>query len=406
MNRKKKIISISLVAIVIIALASFNVYARTRSEELHRSRAYEAYLAAQDVNRKLSWFTDMFYDNIYELNATLSPENSNSNESNLRVIEWKCDLLDHCAERSWIDINEDLLDLSRLRDYDKEIPFFNITAFDTVHEAIQEALEQVAWATMAKGDKDILNEAPAFLWKLYYVLGIDQVVSEQPKSKMEGVSWCFNELESYWYAESYYGRDNLPKYLTLPQTALEWAVGNATALHEELIRWDEYHTPLLRARFINHYLDVMKNLNDAEMKNDIQSEIDKPYNLTELFQWEHERLEFVPLNETFDRQTDPKEILAFGKGRCEEFSIVYIAACLTLGYDARLVTSVDVRTWDGLHVWAEVKSDGSWIHVDPSDQVWNQTSYYETWGWGEIGTTVRVYAFENGKYEDVSSRYK
>lgn len=246
---KKKIVSISLVTIVIIALASFNVYLSLEScrnyEELHKSRVYEAYLAAYDVNRKLSWLTGTFYDNIYELTAMLRPENSYYNESKVRVIEWKCDLLGYCAERFWIDVKGDLSDLRRLGHYDKEIPFFNTTAFNTVYAAIHEALGQVGWAMMGKGEEGILNETPAFLWELYYVLGVDQVVNGQPKSKMEGLSWCFNELESYWYAESYYGRGNLPKYLTLPQTALEWAVGNATALHQELVQWDKYHTPLL-----------------------------------------------------------------------------------------------------------------------------------------------------------------
>jgi len=191
MNRKK-LVSISLIGIVVVALASFVVYFYLESnrayEELHKSRVYEAYLAAYDVNRKLSWFTGMFYYNIYELTTMLRPENSHYNESKVRVIEWKCDLLDYCAERFWIDIKKDLTDLRRLAHYDKEIPFFNTTAFDTVYGVIREALGQVGWAMMGKGDEEILNETPAFLWELYYVLGIDQVVTGQPKSKMEGLS--------------------------------------------------------------------------------------------------------------------------------------------------------------------------------------------------------------------------
>ena len=248
MNRTK-IVSALLIAVLIIALASFSVYLSLEShrnyEELHKSRVYEAYLAAYDVNRKLSWFTGLFYDNIYELTTLLRPENSYYNESKVRVIEWKCDLLDYCAERFWIDIKGDLTNLRRLAYYDKEIPFFNTTAFDTVYGVIHEALGQVGWAMMGKGEAEILNETPAFLWDLYYVLGIDQVVTSQSKSKMEGLAWCFDEVESYWYAESQLGRSNLPKYLTQPQIALEWAVGNVTVLHQELIQRDKYHTPVL-----------------------------------------------------------------------------------------------------------------------------------------------------------------
>jgi hypothetical protein len=246
---RTKIVFISSIAIAIIALASVGAYFYVRSQsdlkELHKSRVYEAYLAAYDVSRKLGWFTGLYYDNIYEMDALLRPENSYYNESNVRVIEWKCDLLDYCAERFWIDVREDFSELRRLAYYDKEIPFFNTTAYNTVHGVIYEALGQVGWAMMGKGEAGILNETSAFLWELYYVIGIDQVVTEQPKSKLEGLTWCFNELESYWWAESQLEKGNLPTYLTQPQIALEWAVANATSLHQELAQWDKYHTPLL-----------------------------------------------------------------------------------------------------------------------------------------------------------------
>jgi len=48
------------------------------------------------------------------------------------------------------------------------------------------------------------------------------------------------------------------------------------------------------------------------------------------------------------------EIITYGKGKCEEFGIVYTALCLAHGYEARLVVSHIV---DG-HVWTEVKLDG------------------------------------------------
>lgn len=77
------------------------------------------------------------------------------------------------------------------------------------------------------------------------MLGVDQVEQEQPESGLLALYRCFSELYSYWYAESHYGKKNLPEYLTHPQTALERAVGIATALHQELIQWDKYHRALL-----------------------------------------------------------------------------------------------------------------------------------------------------------------
>lgn len=163
------------------------------------------------------------------------------------------------------------------------------------------------------------------------------------------------------------------------------------------------------SEFDDHYSAIMRNLNNLETKTTIGTNLTQAYNFTELFTWEHKFLEFVPFNQTFEeRYTDPVMILAYGKGRCEEFSILYVSACLALGYEARIVVArrfCELGDY-GLHVWAEVKMNGSWIHVDPSDSVWNQPSRYRTWGWGRIGFTVNIYAFEDGRIEEVSDGYK
>jgi hypothetical protein len=242
---KKKVVSILLILTMTVTLASFVVYFSLESNraygELHKSRVYDAYLDANDIAHKLGSFTYNFYDNIYELNALLRPENSKYNETKQRTIILKCELLETYAKRGWLDISRDLMDLRRLAYLDKEIPFFNVSAFETVYNVIREAFGQVEWATLGKGE-EILNETLPFLWELYYVLGVDQVEQYPPaESGLLALDWCFTELYGYWYAESHYGKENLPSYLTPPQTALEWSVGNATALHQELIQWDKYH---------------------------------------------------------------------------------------------------------------------------------------------------------------------
>ena len=168
--------------------------------------------------------------------------------------------------------------------------------------------------------------------------------------------------------------------------------------------------PLLeRTSYENHFLGIMKNLNGTETKSKVRSWFERDYNFTELYGWMHEKLEFVPVNETFERYTDPSEILESGKGRCEEFGILYVAACLAHGYQSRVITAVDVGNpinWIGQHVWAEVKS-GVWVHVDPSDRTWNEPYRYEAWVWGkDIGSKIKIYAFEDGKYEDVLISYR
>lgn len=160
--------------------------------------------------------------------------------------------------------------------------------------------------------------------------------------------------------------------------------------------------------FRSKYLGIMKDLNDSKLKADIRANLSQSYNFTDLYEWEWTRLRWVPENETFsNRPSDPRGILLNGKGRCEEFSILFVSASLALGYDARLVVAENIDNWSGLHVWAEAKDNGSWIQVDPSDRVWNQTSHYETWEWWkDVGLTVRIYAFENGKCEDITAQCK
>lgn len=165
-----------------------------------------------------------------------------------------------------------------------------------------------------------------------------------------------------------------------------------------------------RISFENHYLEIMKQLNSTESRTEVRSWFDAESNFTELYDWVHEKLEFVPFNETFERHTGPYEILDSGKGRCEEFSILYVAACLAHDYQSRLIASIDISnpiSLKGLHVWAEVELNTTWVHVDPSEKRWNEQYMYENWDWGkDIGSTVKVYAFEEGKCEDVTLDYK
>lgn len=234
---------------MIVTLASFVVYFSIESNrvygELHKSLVYGAYLDANDIARELGSFTYNFYDNIHRLNSSLRRETSVYDETKERIILGKCELLETYAERGWFDISRDLNDLRRLADLDKEIPFFNASVFETVYNVIREAFGQVEWATRGKGE-EILNETLPFLWELYYLLGVDQVEQYPPaESGLLALDWCFTELYGYWYAESKYGKGDILTGKTPPQTVLEWAVGNATALHQELIQWDKYHTSLL-----------------------------------------------------------------------------------------------------------------------------------------------------------------
>ena len=167
---------------------------------------------------------------------------------------------------------------------------------------------------------------------------------------------------------------------------------------------------LVRFGFENRVLGIMNQVNSTESKTEVRSWFDSELNFTELYDWVHEKLRFVPINESFARHDNPTAILESGEGRCQEFSILYVAACLAHGYQSRLVTSVNISNPFSLrvpHAWAEVKLNSTWVHVDPSDKRWNEPYMYENRSWGEnIDSTVRIYAFEEGKYEDVTLNYK
>ncbi len=153
------------------------------------------------------------------------------------------------------------------------------------------------------------------------------------------------------------------------------------------------------------YLGVMKNLNSSQTRTQMASKLNPKYNQTDLFAWEGSKLKFANDPSWYE---DPFQILASGDGICVQWSIVYVSACLALGYQSRLVVAVDTSTWTYIHTWAEDYYHGSWVHVDPSDKVWNDPSRYQgpSWSWGKyIGTTVRVYAFEDGAFQDVTATY-
>jgi len=158
--------------------------------------------------------------------------------------------------------------------------------------------------------------------------------------------------------------------------------------------------------FQAYYLGIMKNLNSSETKTYMLDKINGTYNFTELLNWTGQHLNWS--EENFVRYSNPQQILDQGKGRCEEFAIVYVSACLALGYEARIVVARQfyLGLVRGFHAWAEVKWNGVWTQADPSPTpFWNDTSRYKSWPW-EPRATLVVSAFEDNRIEDVSARYR
>lgn len=144
-------------------------------------------------------------------------------------------------------------------------------------------------------------------------------------------------------------------------------------------------------------LDIMRTVNQTKTKNEMRTLFDRNYNYTELLTWEHERLNYTR-DPSIERYTDPLKIMNYGKGRCQEFSILYVALCLANGYGSRFVYDLL-----GDHTWAEIKLQGIWTHVDPTEKRVDDPYMYER-DWHK--NIELVYAFEDGFCEDVTNNYR
>jgi hypothetical protein len=148
---------------------------------------------------------------------------------------------------------------------------------------------------------------------------------------------------------------------------------------------------------IEKYRRLSQKLADPHVLTYLRSLFERNYALPELLEWLHSKVEWSKGN--IKRHNDPKEILAYGKGKCGEFSILFTALCLVHNYRARLILDMTDHVWT--EVWNE--EEKRWIHVDPSEKRIDDPRMYER-DWKK--NLKEIYAFENGSMEDVTQRYK
>jgi transglutaminase-like putative cysteine protease len=148
---------------------------------------------------------------------------------------------------------------------------------------------------------------------------------------------------------------------------------------------------------VEKYRELSKRLADPSMLSKLRSLFERRYTIKELLEWLHEKVKWSRGN--IKRHSDLMEIIAYGKGRCGEFSILFTALCLAHKYRARLVLDMSD------HVWTEIwdNKQKRWIHVDPSEKRIDDPLMYER-DWKK--NLKEIYAFENGKVENVTRRYK
>jgi len=148
---------------------------------------------------------------------------------------------------------------------------------------------------------------------------------------------------------------------------------------------------------VNNYRRISASLSNPSTLRQLRSLFDRRYSVKELLDWIHARLKWSRGN--IVRHNDPLEILAYGRGRCSEFSVLFTAICLAHNYRARLILDMSD------HVWTEVwdNEQKRWVHVDPSEKRIDDPKMYER-DWKKH--LKEVYALENGSLENVTEKYK
>ena len=148
---------------------------------------------------------------------------------------------------------------------------------------------------------------------------------------------------------------------------------------------------------VDNYRKLSVQLANSSTLNQLRNFFDRHYSLDELLEWVHARLRFNKGD--IVRHSAPLEILAYGQGRCSEFSVLFTALCLAHNYRARLVLDMSD------HVWTEVwdLKEKRWVHVDPSEKKIDDPKMYER-DWNK--NLKEVYALESGSVENVTETYK
>jgi hypothetical protein len=127
-----------------------------------------------------------------------------------------------------------------------------------------------------------------------------------------------------------------------------------------------------------------------------------------LLTWEHRHLEYTRGELPKPRAEMPMDILKQARGRCGEFALLYNGLLLTNAYTCRIVIDCSTlhdrsKTAAGDHVWNEVRVEGLWMHVDPTERRVNQPLMY-TREWNK--DINLVYAIAKKGILEVTATYR
>jgi hypothetical protein len=128
----------------------------------------------------------------------------------------------------------------------------------------------------------------------------------------------------------------------------------------------------------------------------------------DLLEWEHRHFKYTKGQLPKVRAEMPVEILLQKEGRCGEFALLYNGLLLANSYTCRLVIDCSIlpdksKKISGDHVWNEVFTSNTWLHVDPTEKRINKKSMYAA----EWNKDVNlVYAITSDGMLDVTESYR
>lgn len=202
-----------------------------------------------------------------------------------------------------------------------------------------------------------------------------------------------------------------------------WYGLKPTTTYDQMIKFysDEY-----KAMAKSDYIVQLKDYCILSLDDPIDG-----LNYTELLAWERRHLTYYGIEFSFERHNMPIDILTpvsilqsingvntvvknDTAGRCGEFSLLYTGLCLANGIQVRLIVDQsNMKNYSktggaGDHMWNEVLDNGTWTHVDPTENRINDPTMYarppEEGGWNK--DVNKVYAIDNDSVFFVTDKYQ
>lgn len=188
------------------------------------------------------------------------------------------------------------------------------------------------------------------------------------------------------------------------------------------VGWQLFSSPIRTRTY--HYKWLYNEMSEPEYiqtfkdfcKNELNDSIEN-LNYSQLVSWEHKYLTYT--QNQFTRREMPINILkpyttdGIAFGRCGEFALLFNGLCLANGYKTRLVFDESVLTNQskssaGDHVWVEVWTNNRWIHIDPTEQRFDEPKMYAVDWNKEINNVVAITKDNSGNVVtvDVTKDYQ